>query len=328
MASPPPPCAGFRKLGVVSGQTKEGNTVKGTRLSLHSALQQTSTGIQSLDLLLGNGINLASSILFQELDRGEYSPVFARHFMSEGVTHGHIVVGVGERVSSWLENLPRPIELNTDMQPHAEDNLKIAWRYKRKIQSRFSHSYDLSQQRSLEELKNCRLFSKSDATYKDILQYVKTVVKENEDNVVRVVLDRPMYPIEDEAKFLRFHYNLRKITAQKNVVTLCIYPTQTLSDSVTFSLDQLYNYVLGVEALPRDKKSVFKDYHGILHIVKLDNMSSFTMPLHDVTDRFFKVQRKKFIIEKMHLPPDLSETVSRSTNASSTNCASSKGIDF
>ena len=214
------------------------------------------------------------------------------------------------------------------MQPQNEDSLKIAWRYKRKIQSRFSHSYDLSQQRSLEDLKNCRLFSKSDATYKDILQFIDSVVKENEDNVVRVVLDRPMFPVIDEAAFVRFHYNLRKITAQKNVVTLCIYPTQTLSDSLSFNLTQLFNYVLGVEALPRDKKSVFKDYHGILHITKLDNMCSFTMPIHDVTDRFFKVQRKKFIIEKMHLPPDLSETVSRSTNSASSNCASFKGIDF
>ena len=101
-----------------------------------------------------------------------------------------------------------------------------------------------------------------------------------------------------------------------------------MSDFISFSLVHLYNYVLGVESLPRDKKSVFKDYHGILHINKLDNICSFTMPLNDVTDRFFKVQRKKFIIEKMHLPPDLSETVSRSANSAATNCASSKGIDF
>ena len=39
--------------------------------------------------------------------------MFARHFMSEGITHGHVVVGVGERVSSWLDNLPKPIEQNT-----------------------------------------------------------------------------------------------------------------------------------------------------------------------------------------------------------------------
>ena len=132
----------------------------------------------------------------------------------------------------------------------------------------------------------------------------------------------------DEAAFLRFQYNLRKITAQKNVVTLCLYPTRTMSDSLAFHLNQLFNYVLSVESLPRDKKSVFKDYHGILHLQKIDNMCSFTMPLFDLTDRFFKVQRKKFIIEKMHLPPDLSETVSRSSNTPSANCASSKGIDF
>ena len=48
--------------------------------------------------------------LFQELDRGEYSPAFAKHFISEGITHGHAVVCLGERVSSWLTTLPKPIE--------------------------------------------------------------------------------------------------------------------------------------------------------------------------------------------------------------------------
>ena len=65
MASPPPPTSGFRKLGVVGASNKETNCLKGTRLSLHSTLQQTSTGIQSLDLLLGNGINVSSSLLLQ-----------------------------------------------------------------------------------------------------------------------------------------------------------------------------------------------------------------------------------------------------------------------
>ena len=49
----------------------------------------------------------------QELDRGEYSPVFARHFISEGITHGHLVVCIGERVTAWLDNLPKPIEQTT-----------------------------------------------------------------------------------------------------------------------------------------------------------------------------------------------------------------------
>jgi len=328
MMASPPPSAGFRKLAVGGTSNKEVSGLKGTRLSLHSSLQQTSTGIQSLDLLLGNGINLSSSLLIQELDRGEYSPLFARHFISEGITHGHSVVCIGERVSSWLYSLPKPIEQNSDTQTHNEDNLKIAWRYKRKIQSRFSHSFDLSQQRPPEDLTNCRIYQNSEPSYEDIIHYIESIVQENEDNLVRLVLDRPMFPVLDEPAFIRFHYNLRRLTALKNVVTFCLYPSKTLSDSLTFQLNQLYNYVLSVESLPRDKKSVFKDYHGILHLQKIANMCTFTMPLHDVTDRFFKVQRKKFIIEKMHLPPDLSETVIRSSNTPSANCASSKGIDF
>ena len=46
----------------------------------------------------------------QEGDRGQYTPLFAKHFLSEGITHGHTIVCVGERVAKWLTTLPKPVE--------------------------------------------------------------------------------------------------------------------------------------------------------------------------------------------------------------------------
>ena len=217
--------------------------------------------------------------------------------------------------------------MSPETEPQSEDSLKIAWRYKRKIQSRYSHSYDLSQHRSPEDIAQCHVIPTC-SSHSDLIKYLEQIVGDHDSTVVRIVLDRPVFPVADESEFIRFHYHLRRVTAGKNVVMLCVYPIKVMSEYLSFHLPQLFNNVINVQSLPRDKNSVFKDYHGRLRLIKIDNVCSFTMPLYDVTDRFFKVLRKKFIIEKMYLPPDLSETVSRSSSASTGGCSSSKGIDF
>ena len=181
--------------------------------------------------------------------------------------------------------------------------------------ARFSHSYDLSQHRASDDVTNCEVFDHLSASYRDTLDYIRSTVESNSETVVRVVVDRPFYPVENEGEFLRFHYALRRVLSAKHVVSLLTYPLHTMSDSLGFHLPQLSNYSIEVESLPRDKTSVYKDYHGILHLHKIDSTCSFTRPQSDMSDRFFKVQRKKFVIEKMHLPPDLSETVSRSSSS-------------
>ena len=52
---------GSPRLDVVTGS----GVIRGTRISLHGTNHQTSSGVQSLDLVLGNGINLSSSTLIK-----------------------------------------------------------------------------------------------------------------------------------------------------------------------------------------------------------------------------------------------------------------------
>eukprot|EP00116_Pleurobrachia_bachei_P003906 sb/3464168/ len=330
------PVSGFRKLNVGSktSNAPPPTSLKGTRLSLHSSLQQTSTGIQALDLVLGNGVNLSSATLFIERDRGEYTPQFARHFISEGVSHGHTVVCCGERVEQWLETLPTPIQQDEKQEAEPdlpEDQLKIAWRYKRRIQARYSHSYDLSKHIPTSQLSSCHVIP-STTPAQEILDQISDHITKSE-SVVRVVLDRPFFPDLEDSSIFRFHYQLRQITNTKNSILLCTYP-DCIPSSLSFSLSSLYNNSLTINSLPRDKTSVYRDYHGIINLNKVDNMCSFTSPTPDMSDRFFKIQRKKFVVEKMHLPPDLSETVSRSssTNSGSGGCGGSGGaasaLDF
>ena len=66
-----------------------------------------------MNLLNDERINVQSFHIFknpQEDARSQYVSLFPRHFISEGLTHGHVIVAIGERVDQWLECLPVAIE--------------------------------------------------------------------------------------------------------------------------------------------------------------------------------------------------------------------------
>lgn len=73
--------------------------------------------------------------------------------------------------------------------------------------------------------------------------------------------------------------------------------------------------IISLESFQGSDKEVnplFKDYHGQLTIQKLSAINSLIPPTADTKDWVFKLKRKRLCIEKLHLPPDLSETASRS----------------
>ncbi|KOB79475.1 Elongation protein 4-like protein, partial [Operophtera brumata] len=61
----------------------------------------------------------------------------------------------------------------------------------------------------------------------------------------------------------------------------------------------------------RETNPVYKDYHGLFHITKLSAMHSLVPYVPPSLDMAFKLKRKKFLIEKLHLPPELEETSER-----------------
>lgn len=55
----------------------------------------------------------------------------------------------------------------------------------------------------------------------------------------------------------------------------------------------------------RETNPVYKDYHGLFHITKLSALYSLVPFVPPSLDMAFKLKRKKFVIEKLHLPPGL-----------------------
>lgn len=53
----------------------------------------------------------------------------------------------------------------------------------------------------------------------------------------------------------------------------------------------------------KETNPVYKDYHGLFHITKLSSINSMVPYVPPSLDLAFKLKRKKFLIEKLHLPP-------------------------
>ena len=54
---------------------------------------------------------------------------------------------------------------------------------------------------------------------------------------------------------------------------------------------------------------------GLFRIHKLARVNALSYAMPETFDLAFKLRRKAFVIEKLHLPPDLSEDVSRDLGA-------------
>jgi len=91
------------------------------------------------------------------------------------------------------------------------------------------------------------------------------------------------------------------------------------------------DYVVQLGSFEGDEivNQVYKDYHGLLYVNKIPCLGALAPPNHliqDPSQLVFKSKRTKFVIEKFHLPPDLSENVARDQKDKTVSKV--KGLDF
>lgn len=76
----------------------------------------------------------------------------------------------------------------------------------------------------------------------------------------------------------------------------------------------LVDYSIELESFAgsdREASAAFKEYHGLVYIRKLAAVNALAAHSPETYDLAFKLRRKKFIIEKLHLPPELQESEQR-----------------
>ena len=94
----------------------------------------TSTGTSSLDGILAGhaGLPLGSSLLIEEQGTTEFSGNLLKYYAAEGLVQGHQVHVLGYP-EAWKHELPavstRQQGASAKATSHADDKMKIAWRY-------------------------------------------------------------------------------------------------------------------------------------------------------------------------------------------------------
>ncbi|XP_076970404.1 elongator complex protein 4 isoform X5 [Tamandua tetradactyla] len=287
-------------------------SIAGTRPSVRNGQLLVSTGLPALDQLLGGGLAVGTVLLIEEDKYNIYSPLLFKYFLAEGIISGHtlLVASAKEDPADILQELPAPLldenckkEFDEDVCnnkiPESSIKMKIAWRYQLlpKMEagpvssSRFGHYYDLSKripQQLIEASKYHGFF---------LPEKLSTAFKEEPCSLT------PGY-----RKLLHFIQNI-------------IYEEgfdgfNCQNKAMIVRVTNLSDVVIGLESFigsERETNPLYKDYHGLIHIRQIPRLNNLICDVSDVKDLAFKLKRKLFTIERLHLPPDLSDTVSRSS---------------
>ncbi|XP_068541138.1 elongator complex protein 4 isoform X2 [Anas acuta] len=156
------------------------SALPGTRPSARHGQLLLSSGLPSLDAVLGGGLAVGTLLLIEEDKYGVYSNLLFKYFLAEGVVCGHnlFVASAMEPPDNILKKLPAPLlddthrnELREEATPAKsedfQDSMKIAWRYENlpkmeaspTTSTKFGHYYDISKTMSPELLQSIKWHS-------------------------------------------------------------------------------------------------------------------------------------------------------------------------
>ncbi|XP_029985574.1 elongator complex protein 4 [Sphaeramia orbicularis] len=348
-------------------------SIPGTRPSVQNGQLLVSTGVTSLDYLLGGGLAVGTVLLIEEDRYDSYSRMILKYFLAEGVVCRHelFVASAQHTPDDILQELPSPILDDVAIHKPVEqprlshepqdslDAMKIAWRYQNlpKVQtalassSRFGHYYDVSKMMEAEirEAAKCHRFylpehpTQSSPTHSPMLESYSALLKSLRDVIQREGFEVTA-PMSKSRNILRiglhslgstlwgddlcchdnprhghalttFLYGLRALLRSSLSVAVVTVPSHLIQNRALMGrITRLCDNAIALESFKgseREANPLYKDYHGLLHVRQVPHLNCLASQLPDHKDLAFKLKRKQFSIERLHLPPDLSETVSR-----------------
>uniref|UniRef100_T1PN54 Elongator complex protein 4 n=1 Tax=Musca domestica TaxID=7370 RepID=T1PN54_MUSDO len=93
-------------------------------------------------------------------------------------------------------------------------------------------------------------------------------------------------------------------------ITMPMHLVAKYDESLVSKIRNLVDYAIELESFAGSDKETnpaFKEYHGLIHLRKITAINTLSAYMPETTDLAFKLRRKKFVIEKLHLPPELQE---------------------
>ncbi|CAK1578245.1 unnamed protein product [Parnassius mnemosyne] len=336
-------------------------SIIGTKLK--NNLPFISSGIPSLDHIIGGGLPTGALFAIEEDVLGSYSRVLTKYFLAEGIIckHALFIASADEDPCEIVNELPQACtDPAIDAVPNDRNvEMKIAWRYEGLGQvessfgsnSTFGHNFDLSKHIDKETIQ------KSDVTYcflnddnniefekqigfknymfYKLLMKIKDIVSKSEfqtsnknKNILRIsiqslgspvwmALDCDVEPVDSSygQDLIKFLYCLRVILKDTLAVAFITIPSHLFDDDlfmsrILYSVDNAVR-IESFAGSSRETNPVYSDYHGLFHVTKLSAIYTLVPFVPPSLDMAFKLRRKKFVIEKLHLPPELQESSER-----------------
>ncbi|XP_076626151.1 elongator complex protein 4 isoform X1 [Colletes latitarsis] len=341
--------------------------IPGTKPSIKNSQLLISTGIPSLDHIIGGGLPIGSLFLIEEDRYGIYARVMLKYFMAEGVVTSQPLLVGSKDTTQLVSELPAVItDVNsTNQPPHLDEQMKIAWRYQnmKVIDSSptggqvFGHFYDLTKTMQKEVIEKADITQWYDdscpekdsvfenSAYSKLLECVQETLTKGQYSVSEMLSKRQVLRIvihslgsrlwfsdskdSSHQDLLKFLYFFRALLRYSYAVAVITVPVDCLdnSDAVIQRIEHLSDIAIRLESFmgtQREVNPLFKDYHGLLHLRKLPALNTIAPHNPDSRDLVFKIRRKRFVIEILHLPAELGDSAQREQDetASLVGCAS------
>jgi elongator complex protein 4 len=214
------------------------------------------------------------------------------------------------------------------------DDMKIAFRYQSlpvlSANNTTAEQFDFGSHISEQTLNSANI---QFCAHNSCLNYIKSLPT-NEKTVTRVIIEglgSPLSPIDIES-LPKFVFELKSLIRKlPNVLCLITFSAQIINSSnfsyVRSRIHNTVDCVIQLIAFDELTQTPYTEYKGLLNVIKLPKLNSFNYySIPETLDFGFQLKNNSrfFVVDKLCLPPDLSETVSRTTG-----CATNQKIlDF
>lgn len=259
-----------------------------------------------------------------------------------------------------MRDIPVAVENLKETQPeNADSDLRIAFRYQDlpvidSVQrgSKSATTYDLNKKYEREKIEShtkIKYFSYTDyqqlrnensCAFDIILEQLDEIIKNNPNELLRICISSigsPIWYSEDfVSKLLKFLAILKSIARYNNVIcyiTMPLHLINIIDNELIYRIRRLVDCNINLEAfdnVDKQTNAIFKQYHGLLHIKKLQTLTALQSHKPEAFDLAFKLKSHQFVIEKLHLPPELQDNDSSEISMSCSSKASgaNKSLDF